>query len=147
MNFAIDKNGRFHLHSREGGWDLVVDDKRVHYCLTPVEAVKYMAEEMIDAEVDVEGVRDVCDALARIADAARDAAGVARAHFTANEIAPAIAAVSTPRDAPRKSLVRDASLALGRCTLAELQVRQDRKQLVTLAKAVLTPCFEAWGVT
>lgn len=147
MKFAIDANDRFHLHSREGGWDLVVDGKRVHYCLTPVEAVTYMAETMIDDEIDVSGVRDVCAALDRVAAAARDAADVTRAAETAALIAPALAVVATPRDAPRRDLVRAATAALGRCSLDELRVRSDRGQFVALAKAVLAPCFEAWGTT
>lgn len=144
MKFSLDADDRFRLQSREGGWDLIVDDKTVFYCRTPLEAVKYMSEELRDADT-ASGARDVVAALARVEDQVAKAVEVLDAFRAGEQLGTALARVSKPLGS-RRECVMYASLHLAGCSLAEFKVRSDRRQFVAMAKAILEPCFEVWGI-
>lgn len=139
MKFALDDKERFMLTAKEGGWELVVDGKMVHYCLSPVEAVKYMTETMTE-ESSAVGVRQVVEALAGVEAAALLAAKVVNFSEVAGIVARVWKRTRDIRD--RKQRVIAASMELACCTEDELRVRADRHEIVAQAKAILTPFTE-----
>lgn len=140
MQFALDADARFVLVAREGGWDLIVDDKRVHYCRQPADALTHMVEELEEESV-ADGVEDVLAALSRIECATAKAAV-------------AIALVETTKTVTRvlsriwdidehKARVREASLELAGCrTTQELRAVPDHVELITRAKAIVATMRE-----
>ena len=146
MNFALDDDGRFQLRSApNGGWDLVVDEKMVHYCLTPVEGVAYMADALVH-ESPASGVSEVVRALAGVEQAIKSASEIVMAMNFAGEIGSSLAAFAEPKTDDRKQCVKAVSLALAGCKEPELRVRADGKEFVTMAKAVLEPWFKTYGI-
>jgi hypothetical protein len=146
MNFALDDNGRFQLHSApNGGWDLVVDEKMVFYCRTPVEAVRFMAEQL-GHESPARGVAQVVEALEGVEKAIRSASEMAASMVVAKEIGKAMTAFAEPKEVDRKQIIKAMSLTLAGCTEAELRVRTDGKKFVAKAKAILAPWFKAYGI-
>lgn len=143
MKFDLDANGRFTLTAREGGWDLTVDDRVVHYCRTPVEAVKYMAETLIE-ESNAEGVVQVVEALASVEAAVQKVVKNINLAEASKVITPIIMSLaSAPLD--RREVLKRASLKLADCTEQELRVRHDRQEIVNTVKAILEPWFNAQG--
>jgi hypothetical protein len=147
MNFALDDDGRFQLHSApNGGWDLIVDNKTVHYCRTPVEGVAYMAD-VLGHESPASGVAEVVRALSDIEKATKSASEIAMAMNLAKEIGSSLTAFASPITEDRKKCLKSVSLALAGCTEPELRVRTDGKEFVTMAKAILEPWFKTYGIS
>lgn len=145
MRLQLDGDDRFELVAREGGWDLIVDDKIVHYCREPADAVRYMSETLME-EADVRGLGPVVDTLGRIEKSIRDASEIVTTRRAAEMLAPALSGAAVPVAGSRKELTRRVSLAIARCTEPELRLRVDRKQVVAKARAALEPFFQNWGL-
>lgn len=146
MNFPLDDDERFQLHtSANGGWDLIVDKKLVFYCRTPFEALKFMAEKL-GHESPARGVVEVVEALEGIENAIRSAAEISASMIAAIEIGKALPLFAEPKTNDRKQAIKNLSLALAGCTEVELRVRPDRKKFVTKARAMLAPWFKAYGI-
>lgn len=141
MRFALDDDKRFYLVARDGGWDLIVDDERVHYCRTPLEGLRYMAEELRE-EADVEGVRAVVEALQDIEKQIAKAADVVVMGDWGRF---ALGYFELVKDLKtRGECVRAVSLEMGGCqSTTELRARPDHKFIVNRAKALLAPLLEA----
>ena len=141
MKFALDFDGRFQLASREGGWDLVVDDRHVHYCRTPREALRYAAEELMD-EVDVEGVAAVVKTLVDIDDRIRRMADIIVTNDMGRYALKYLDLVKDIED--HAACIKAVSLEMSGCqTTTELKADPDHETVITRARALLAPMFEA----
>lgn len=144
MRFALDVDNRFQVIARAGGWDLVVDDKTVFYARDLPTAVRYVVETMME-EVDATGVAKVVDALASIESKIESMMQVIDLHHASTIITPLITPLaSSPLD--RQHVVRETCLRMTGCELEEFMTRADRHEIVTKAKALLEPWFQAQGI-
>jgi hypothetical protein len=144
MKFSIDMGDRFQLVSKEGGWDLIVDDETVFYCHHPVEAVRFLGEKLREEDV-AKGASRVVEALASVQKEVERAVEVVNLNRAAQVIVPIIMRLSSaPVD--RREAVKIACLKLADCSLAEFHVREDKKEIVTKVKAMLEPWFEIQGI-
>lgn len=139
MRFFVDGDNRFELVSSEGGWELIVDHSLVHYCRTPLDALKYMSEDLKD-ESPVEGVAAVVAALDRIDKtmaAATDMIRLQEASARLAKILPLTLSGGSRREYIKYTSLELANLGPGDSRL--LAARPDCGQIIGMAKAVLGP--------
>jgi hypothetical protein len=141
MKFALDFEGRFQLVSRQGGWDLVVDDRRVHYCRAPQDALRYAIDEMMD-DADVDGIADVVKALRDI----EERVAAMRDIIVTQEMGKyALRYLDLVKDLEdHGACVKAVSLEMSQCqSTTELKADPNHKVVIARAKALLAPMFEA----
>jgi hypothetical protein len=141
MTFALDVDGRFMLTARDGGWELEVDGRMVHYCRDPLTAVKYMAETLTE-ESPAQGVAAVVAALDAIDKTLATVTDLIRHH----EISVTVAGILSRAQGTRRECVKRACLDLAGCTEAEFKLRPDAPAIAAKVKAILAPWFEVNNV-
>jgi hypothetical protein len=141
MTFALDTGGRFVLTARDGGWELEVDGRMVHYCRDPLAAVKYMTETLREESL-AEGVAQVVKALDVIDKTLATVTDLVRQH----EISVTVAGLLSRAQGTRRECIKRACLDLAGCTEVEFKLRPDAPAIAARAKAILAPWFEVNNV-
>jgi hypothetical protein len=135
MRFALDADARFILVASEGGWDLIFDDRRVHYCRRPADALAYMVEELTEESV-ADGVEGVLMALSQIECVVAKAAVVIGLMETTKTVTRVLSRIWDIDE--QRARVKEASLELAGCrTTQELRAQPGHLEVVTLAKAIV----------
>jgi len=137
MRFFLDTHRRFELIACEtGGWELVDGDKKVHYCRKPVDALAYMSDVLI-----AEPCKDILARLGDIEQQIKLAAEIMHVHDIAISVA-SVYSKLPQKPVDKKKHVKTASLQLANCKAEEFKFRDDRHEVVAIAKAILDPWFE-----
>lgn len=141
MRLTLDADGRFILKTvDEGGWELEVDGKVVHYALKPADALAHVADTlMIESRVGDWG------ALADITAAVNRAADVVNMTLASSVVAPILCRLYDIDS--RRECVKIACLQLGGCgSEDEFRLHPHCREIAGQARAMLAPWFAARGM-